>query len=151
MHQNKMDIYFMSKNFFKTVPNHLERFSSEYLLWQYSGLRVRWVGTPNLLPLRGCNLLGGHGFGVWRSIDTGRGLCRWFIWWQGWWWGLKFLLLILLSLTVWSMVRRLQLNAQMQQRLIFLFRMRFELSGILCRQNMLSRFGTLVSGCAFWE
>ena len=51
----------------------------------------------------------------------------------------------------WSMVRRLQLNAQMQQRLIFLFRMRFELSGILCRQNMLSRFGTLVSGCAFWE
>ena len=45
----------MSKFFFKTVPNHLERFSSEYLLWQYSGLRVRWVGTPNLLPLRGCN------------------------------------------------------------------------------------------------
>jgi hypothetical protein len=30
MHQNKMDIYFMSK-IFKTVPNHLERFSSEYL------------------------------------------------------------------------------------------------------------------------
>ena len=24
-------------------------------LWQYSGLRVRWVGTPNLFPLRGCN------------------------------------------------------------------------------------------------
>ena len=29
-HQNKMDIYFMSK-IFKTVPNHLERFSSENL------------------------------------------------------------------------------------------------------------------------
>ena len=44
---------------------------------------------------------------------------------------------------LWSMVRSLQQNAQMLQRLIF--NMWLELPGILRHQNMLSLFGTLVS------
>ena len=55
---------FYVQKFLKQFQNIWKGSHLNICLWQYSGLRVRWVGTPNLFPLRGCNLLGGHGFGV---------------------------------------------------------------------------------------
>ena len=46
---------FYVQKFLKQFQNIWKGSHLNICLWQYSGLRVRWVGTPNLFPLRGCN------------------------------------------------------------------------------------------------